>query len=192
MHRPPSTGHTGRVLTALSAGILLSILVSGSGGGETGADRLGAVLEASSEFVGEDHRDEIRRLADDYDIRFALAQKIDRAARSEDVPRDLAFRLVRRESRFRGDAVSSIGAVGLTQIRPGPLGPYPDSSRSDLMDPETNLRLGFRYLRELRDDWGTWRLALISYHRGPTRTHRERVAGRGHGTSEAYARAVLR
>ncbi len=83
--------------------------------------------------------------------------------------------LIRAESRFRPDAVSPRGAIGLMQIMPetgvwiaermGLLGLDPQA----LLDPETNIRLGAWYLRYLLDRFGSLDLALTAYHAGPTR-----------------------
>jgi soluble lytic murein transglycosylase-like protein len=44
----------------------------------------------------------------------------------------------------------------------------PGVTRAELRDPETNLRVGFKYLRFLLDKYeGNERLALLAYNRGP-------------------------
>jgi soluble lytic murein transglycosylase-like protein len=62
------------------------------------------------------------RMADRYAGRYGippqLARTIIDAAQAEGVDVDLAFGLVKAESNFRADAVSSGGAIGLTQILP--------------------------------------------------------------------------
>ena len=90
----------------------------------------------------------------------ALASQI---AQQEGVPTDLFLRLVNQESRFRPNAVSEAGAMGLAQLMPGTardLGVDPN-------DPVQNLTGGARYLRQQLDAFGTPELALAAYNAGP-------------------------
>ena len=90
----------------------------------------------------------------------ALASQI---AQQEGVPTDLFLRLVNQESRFRPNAVSEAGAMGLAQLMPGTardLGVDPN-------DPAQNLTGGARYLRQQLDAFGTPELALAAYNAGP-------------------------
>lgn len=75
--------------------------------------------------------------------------------------------LVQAESSFLPDAVSPVGAVGLTQVMPATaqwLG-----QRGDLTDPDSNLEVGALYLSRLLDRFdGNLELALAAYNAGPT------------------------
>lgn len=104
-----------------------------------------------------------------YRIRTDLARRIYDAAIAEGIEPELGFRLVRVESRFKSNAISPAGAVGLTQLMYGTAREFePELTREQLLDPDTNLRIGFRYLRSLiRQHRGDLRLALIVYNRGP-------------------------
>lgn len=138
------------------------------------ADRLSKIIHFSSQF----------------DVPADLAGLIYDVAVFEDLDPELGFRLVRVESSFRRDAVSHKGAIGYTQILPSTARWLdPSVKRADLFDPETNLHLGFRYLRYLLDEYrGEVRLALLAYNRGPTT-----VAGLlslGLNPSNGYAKAV--
>jgi len=67
----------------------------------------------------------------------------------------------------------------------------PGLERADLFDPETNLRLGFRYLRELLAMYdGDVDLALHAYNRGPTIVNR--ILREGGDPANGYANAVLK
>lgn len=55
----------------------------------------------------------------------------------------LAVSVAKVESQFNSKAVSYRGAIGLFQIMPAT---YPNVSRSKLFEPETNIRLGIKYL----------------------------------------------
>lgn len=84
--------------------------------------------------------------------------------------------LVRQESAFNPDAISVVGAKGLMQLMPATAKRF--SSRvkvSHLVNPEINLAIGIRYLRQLitRFD-GNLIYALASYNAGENRIDRWR------------------
>jgi soluble lytic murein transglycosylase-like protein len=132
----------------------------------------------------------------DYSRRHAipadLAASIYDMARAEGVDPRLAFSLVRVESDFTPGAVSSAGAVGLAQVMPTTaFWLQPGVRYQELFDTETNLRLGFRYLRMMIAQYqGDLRLALLAYNRGPGRVDEIRAAGGDPGNG--YASRVQR
>ncbi|NJD11908.1 MAG: lytic transglycosylase domain-containing protein [Gemmatimonadetes bacterium] len=136
-------------------------------------------------------RQTIVRLADEFDVAEPLAADIHDAAVSEAIEPRLAFSLVRAESRFRARAVSPGGAVGLTQVLPSTASWLaPGTGGQDLLRPEVNLRVGFRYLRHLLDQYdGNQRLALTAYNRGPGTV--DRLLKHGHDPDNGYAEKVL-
>lgn len=84
-------------------------------------------------------------------------------ARKHGVPEDLFLRLVQQESGWNASARSHKGATGLAQLMPGTaarLGVNPN-------DPKQNLEGGARYLRQMYNTFGSWRLALAAYNAGP-------------------------
>jgi soluble lytic murein transglycosylase-like protein len=127
-----------------------------------------------------------------YRIPADLAAQIYDIALSEGIDPDIAFRLVSVESEFTGRAVSPKGAIGLTQVMPSTARLLnPRLSRDDLFHHETNLRLGFSYLRDLIQEYdGDLRLALLAYNRGPAVVDALRKQGRD--PENGYARAILR
>jgi soluble lytic murein transglycosylase-like protein len=98
---------------------------------------------------------------------------------AEGIEPELAFRLVRVESEFNEKATSPVGAVGLTQLMPSTARYFQKGiTKNQLYDRETNLRLGFRYLRTLINEYdGNLKLALLVYNRGPAAVERARAAG---------------
>jgi soluble lytic murein transglycosylase-like protein len=63
-------------------------------------------------------------------------------------------------------------------------------TREQLFDPRTNLRIGFRYLRSLLDQYhGDVRLALLAYNRGEDAVWRDVRAGINPGNG--YDRFVM-
>lgn len=129
--------------------------------------------------------------ADQYDISTPLAGMIYRTAKQVGIDPDIAFSLVWVESRFNPRAVSHAGAIGLAQVMPATAQILqPGITREELFDPETNLRLGFRYLRDMLQKYdGDVRLALLAYNRGPGTV--DRVLAMGQDPNNGYADWVL-
>lgn len=115
------------------------------------------VEEAAAEFV---------RLPDlDPPFRDAMAA----AAARHGLDVKLLHALVVAESGFRPDAVSPVGAGGLTQLMPATAA---ELGVEDRFDPVQNLNGGAAYLvRQLRR-FGDVRLALAAFNAGPARVER--------------------
>ncbi len=91
--------------------------------------------------------------------------------------RALTYAIIRQESQFEPEVVSSAGARGLMQLMPATaravaktentLGNHTDAR---LFEPAYNIRLGRSYLASLIDDFGgSYVLAIASYNAGPGR-----------------------
>ena len=89
----------------------------------------------------------------------AIAQ----VATDEGVPASLLGALVWSESSFNANAVSPVGARGLTQLMPATA----SGLGVDIDNPMDNLRGGARYLRQMLDRFGATDLALAAYNAGP-------------------------
>jgi soluble lytic murein transglycosylase len=93
----------------------------------------------------------------------------------------LVAALVAQESTFQADARSVANAWGLMQIIPSTgrrLARAEGMRRfrtSQLVDPETNVRLGTRYFAGLLDRFGTEHFALAGYNAGESRVVRWRA-----------------
>ncbi|MEW5931524.1 MAG: transglycosylase SLT domain-containing protein [Gemmatimonadota bacterium] len=126
-----------------------------------------------------------------YNITQALARTIHDAAVEAGIDPELGFRLVRVESVFDADALGQ-GAVGLCQLMPGTarsIDPEVDT-RKELLDPRTNLRLGFTNLRNMIEMFdGDVRLGVIAYNRGEVAVRR--ALRRGRDPENGYSRLVL-
>ncbi|HEU0014660.1 MAG TPA: lytic transglycosylase domain-containing protein [Longimicrobium sp.] len=126
-----------------------------------------------------------------YRISPRLARQIHTAAEQEGIDPDLGFRLVRAESGFNPRARSHAGALGLTQLMPRTarwLDRRMTTPRA-VMEPEANLRVGFRYLRRLIGKYGDLRLALLAYNRGEGAVDRDLRSRRN--PENGYTRRVL-
>jgi soluble lytic murein transglycosylase len=103
---------------------------------------------------------------------------VSRVAREHDLDPALVKAVITVESGGRVDAVSRAGARGLMQVMPGTasrvceeLG-LPSPSRSDLFDPEINIRIGSYYLAKMLAKFGDVCLALGAYNAGPANVRR--------------------
>jgi soluble lytic murein transglycosylase-like protein len=127
-----------------------------------------------------------------YKIGADLASSIVDVAQAEGIDPELAFRLVKLESDFNVHATSPVGALGLTQVMPSTAKYYVKGvTREKLYDANTNLRVGFRYLRGLVDEYhGDVKLALLVYNRGPVAVAKSRA--QGDSPSNGYDRIVTK
>ena len=101
-----------------------------------------------------------------------------KASRSTSVPEELIWGIMRAESHYRQDAQSPVGALGLMQIMPFTgrkvasllnIGGFETRS---LLEPETNIRLGARFLQRLLEKFsGSVPLTAASYNAGPHRVN---------------------
>jgi len=98
--------------------------------------------------------------------------------------------LVEAESSFSPDAVSPVGAVGLTQVMPSTAQWLGEAG--DLTDPDCNLEAGAAYLAKLLDRFdGDIPMALAAYNAGPAAVSRYDGVPPFRET-RAYVRKVLR
>jgi hypothetical protein len=138
-------------------------------------ERTSAILENSAKFqIPADLAEDI------YDI--ALSEGIDPA---------LGYRLVKVESGFKATARSTMNAYGYTQLQVPTARFYDhDVTAKDLYDRETNLRIGFRFLRDLLEQFDhDMELALVAYNRGPGKV--AGILATGGDPANGYAEAVM-
>jgi soluble lytic murein transglycosylase len=101
---------------------------------------------------------------------------IKREARARGLDPYFVAALMRQESRFNPRAVSAAGAVGLMQVMPATGRQLGGVDRQGLMDPETNIRLGTRFLADMMKTYGTRTDAVLAaYNAGPSRMNRWRT-----------------
>ena len=92
------------------------------------------------------------------------------------VPPEWTWAIMRTESMYRPDVISPVGAKGLMQLMPytarnlNRLRGVTSDEVPNLIDPDTNIRLGSQYLARLQDKFkGNLVLAAASYNAGPHR-----------------------
>jgi soluble lytic murein transglycosylase len=93
-------------------------------------------------------------------------------AREHGLDPALMAAVIYQESKFRSDAESSSGAIGLMQLTPSTAHGIAIRTgghafrTSDLYNPEINIRYGAWYLHNLFAKYHSERLALAAYHAG--------------------------
>lgn len=200
-----------RGVALLAAALIVSALAGSSWGARAAADAaplsLGAVAnevrtlsqrletargELSIARALVERGNAIIRYSGMYEIPADLAAAIYDIALSEGIDTDVAFRIVEVESRFKPRALSSKAAIGYTQIQAATARFYePGLSTEQLYERDVNLRIGFRFLKDLiRRYDGDLELALVAYNRGPGRV--EEILLQGGDPSNGYAENVLK
>jgi hypothetical protein len=126
-----------------------------------------------------------------YQIPADLAEDIYDISLSEGIDPALGFQLVKVESGFKATARSAMDAYGYTQLQLPTARFYdPDVTVRDLYDRETNLRIGFRFLRDLLEQFDhDMELALVAYNRGPGKV--AGILATGGNPGNGYAEAVM-
>ncbi len=129
--------------------------------------------------------DRARRLVD-ADATLARLRAIHDASLRYGVSGNLIRSVIRHESNGNPAAVSHKGALGLMQLMPATA---VHLGVGCAFDPRQNILGGTRYLREMRNRFGSWRLALAAYNAGPARVESGR---RLPLETRRYVEAVLR
>jgi soluble lytic murein transglycosylase len=114
---------------------------------------------------------------DDLQLRFPLAygDLIASAADANSLSSLFLYAIARQESAFIHDAHSSAGALGLMQLMPATGQQMAEDAgmritRQGLLQPETNITLGSRYLARLMGQFnGNRILTAAAYNAGPNR-----------------------
>jgi soluble lytic murein transglycosylase len=115
---------------------------------------------------------------------------VEQYAEETNIEPSLLYGLIRTESAFNRDAVSSAGATGLTQLMPataeetavrirrrgGPDYASSEGSTLDLRNPAINIHIGAAYLAYLNERMEDPILALLAYNGGMNRIRRWRRA----------------
>jgi soluble lytic murein transglycosylase len=114
-------------------------------------------------------------------------------ARNYQLDPALLAAVIYQESKFRPDARSESGAIGLMQLQPETakgIAIRTGGSRfqtSDLYVPEINVRYGSWYLRHLLDKYEDEETALAAYNAGQRNVDEWRAQGKGIQFSETRA-----
>lgn len=114
---------------------------------------------------------------DVYKMRYPLSHEVlvEKYALSNKIDKYLIYSIIRAESFYDENAISSKGACGLMQITPDTANwiaekmGLEDFSQEDLFEPEKNIMMGVWYFKYLLDRFGgDLRVAIAAYNAGPT------------------------
>jgi soluble lytic murein transglycosylase-like protein len=151
-----------------------------------------ATASVTETAEGDEAAKKVEALASRYGVSRTLARKIVDVALAEGIDPELGFRMIRVESGFKTTARGAMGAAGLLQIMPSTARTLDRSvdTRQELLDPGTNLRLGFHYLRQMIERYdGDVRLGVLAYNRGEIAV--DRALKRGRDPENGYSHKVL-
>ena len=110
-----------------------------------------------------------------------------------DINPALLAAVIEQESKFRADAKSSAGAIGLMQLLPATakgIAIHTGGSKfvvSDLYNPEINIRYGAWYLHHLMQKYDDEETALAAYNAGQQNVDSWRAQGQGIQFAETRA-----
>ena len=127
-----------------------------------------------------------------YKVPADLAGAIYDVAVAEGIHPSLGFQLVKVESGFKANARSTKGAIGYTQVRIKTARAYePAITERALHDRDTNLRIGFRFLKDMLAQFDQdLHMALLAYNRGPSRV--VELMTKGEDPANGYSQSVLK
>ena len=93
---------------------------------------------------------------------------INEASEKYSVPKDLIKAVIKQESNYMPNAVSSKGAIGLMQIMPSTGALLGIEDKETLKDPYVNIMTGTKYLSQMLNRYdGRLDLSLSAYNAGP-------------------------
>lgn len=106
----------------------------------------------------------------------AYSKHVDKYTKNFAVPQELVWGIMRAETQYRRDAISPVGALGLMQVMPftghklATLLGEKDFKAPMLLQPETSVKFGSKYLKRLMDKFeNTIPLVAAGYNAGPHR-----------------------
>jgi soluble lytic murein transglycosylase-like protein len=121
-----------------------------------------------------------------------LAPLIDRTAQEHDIDPLLLHSIARVESRHQPDAISHAGARGLMQVIPPTARRFGVDGAEQLHDPQTNLRVSARYLKNLQQRFGNdLELVLAAYNAGEGAVEKHGRKVPPYRETQDYVRKVL-
>lgn len=138
--------------------------------------------------------DESVYTAEGLDLVFPITEwpVIEKQAAAIGVDPILVLSLIKQESAFDREISSSVGACGYMQLMPFTASDVePEVERRELLEAETNIRIGTKYLKKLIERYkGNVSLALSGYNAGPTATDRWVREGRAKKSFMEYIEQI--
>ncbi|MCM5681455.1 lytic transglycosylase domain-containing protein [Schlegelella sp. S2-27] len=122
----------------------------------------------------------------------SIAESLVQAARRHGLDPSLVVAVMYVESRYRPQARSPKGALGLMQLMPATASQYGVSTEQALLDPHVNIDVGARHLRSLVDRFGDRiDLVLAAYNAGEGAVARHGHRVPPYAETRDYVRKVM-
>ena len=108
-------------------------------------------------------------------IKISYPQKyseyVEKYAKEYQVEKELIYAMIKAESNFKADAISSKNAFGLMQLLESTANEVAkeieqEITKEEILNPETNIHLGTKYLSNLLSKYGNIELAVAAYNAG--------------------------
>jgi|GEM_PF-1783859 len=113
-----------------------------------------------------------------------FANIINEIANENELSPLLLHAIIKHESSYNSNAVSSSGAAGLMQLMPATAA---ELHVTNSFDPSQNITAGARYYRQLYNKFGSHYISLVAYNSGPGTVLRGKI----YNESDKYAKNVL-
>ena len=126
-------------------------------------------------MLGDHLRREARGAASSHALRMVFPMthfgRVRKHAKEKGLDEVLMLSLIKQESAFFKEAISSSGALGLMQLMPfTAIDMDPKVKQSSVIDVDTNLALGTKYFKRVKERFlGNVALSLAAYNAGPHR-----------------------
>jgi hypothetical protein len=108
----------------------------------------------------------------------------DAVLHQRNVPVPVVLAVIKQESQFYTAAVSNKGAKGLMQIMPDTWKIFTKADYKQVHDPIQNIDVGTRFLADLYQQYGDWKMVFRAYFAGPENAKNPKY--------DWYANAVLK
>ena len=99
------------------------------------------------------------------------SQYVEKYSEEYSVPQEIIYAVIKCESSYEADVISSSGAVGLMQIMPSTFEDLcrrmgEEYNENLLYSPEVNIKYGTFYLSYLHSRYGVWETVFAAYNAG--------------------------
>ena len=96
------------------------------------------------------------------------SEYVEKYAKEYEIEEELIYAIIKAESNFKAEAVSNKQALGLMQILESTAHEVAgeEITKDEILEPETNIKLGTKYISVLIKKYGNIELAIASYNAG--------------------------
>ena len=101
------------------------------------------------------------------------SEYVEKYAQEFEIEKELIYAMIKAESNFKAEAISNKEAIGLMQILESTAKEVAEEleleleiTKEEILNPETNIALGSKYLSNLIKKYGNIELAIASYNAG--------------------------